>query len=219
MQYLIVENKEIIHLGPIFWRHRFIQSELDDLEVDFVVPPVEPNGYLKITDQIEIFPITNLETPNYDPTYEQLTGPFWTFTSTSATGAYTVDVKSLDTIKSDLKATAAAERYKKEVAGTKATIQGKEVFVDTSRDGFNIFVRKYAMMSDTEVVQWKFPDCWLSLTKLDLGEVVAAGAAHVESQFVWEQSIASQIDASTTVDELKAIVIVEPTENVVPGAV
>lgn len=211
MQYLIVENKEIIHLGPIFWRHRFIQSELDDLEVEFAVPPVEPSGYLKITDQIEIFPITNLETPSYDPTYEQLNGPFWTFADDSAIGAYTVSAKPLDTIKNDLMSLAAAERYKKEVAGTKATVQGKEVFVDTSRDGRNVFIQKYMMMNDTDTVQWKFPDCWLTLTKLDLAAVISAGANHIEQQFVWEQSIVSQIEAAETVEQLKAIIIIEPT--------
>ena len=47
--YLLVENRQIVHLGPIPWRHRFIQSELDDLEVDFVVPQSE-QGYIKINE-------------------------------------------------------------------------------------------------------------------------------------------------------------------------
>lgn len=219
MQYLLVENKEIIHLGPVFWRHRFIQSELEDHEVDFLVPPVEPNAYVKVSDTLEIFPVESIAQPQYDPTYEQLVGPNWSFENNVAVGSYSVTAKDIATIKSDLKAIVAAERYKKEVAGTKAIIQGAEVFIDTSRDGRNIFVQKYAMMSDTDVVQWKFPTCWLSLTKTELGEVVAAGAAYVESQFVWESSIVAQIEAATSVDELKAIVIVESTENVVPGVV
>jgi hypothetical protein len=90
------------------------------------------------------------------------------------------------------------------------TIQGQEVVVDTSRDGRNIFVQKYQMMTDTDVVQWKFPTTWLTLSKADLGLAVTAGAAYVEAQFVWEQSIVNQIEAAVTVDELKAIVIVEP---------
>ena len=216
MQYLLVENKQIVHLGPVFWRHRFIQSELDDHEIDFQVPPVEPNAYVKVSDTLEIFPIESIAQPTYDQTYEQLVGPIWSFENNIAVGSYEVIAKDINTIKSNLKALAAAERYKKEVAGTKATIQGVEVFIDTSRDGRNIFVQKYAMMGDTDVVQWKFPTCWLSMTKTDLGQVVAAGAAYVESQFVWESGIVARIEAATTVDELKAIVIIEPS---VPGVV
>lgn len=217
MQYILVENKEIVHLGPIFWRHRFIQSELEDHEIDFVVPPVEPNKYLKISDSFEIFPIELITQPSYDPLYEQLVGPYWSFDNNVAIGTYTVTSRDINTIKFDLKSLAASERYNKEVAGTKTIIQGQEVSVDTSRDGRNIFVQKYMMMGDAETVQWKFPECWLTLTKSELGEVVAAGAACVESQFVWEQGIVNQIEAATTTDELKAIIIVESTESVIHG--
>jgi hypothetical protein len=209
MQYLLVENKEIIHLGPLFWRHRFIQSELDDLEIEYAVSPVEPNAYLKITDSLEIFPIESITQPSYDSTYEQLVGPLWTFTDV-AIGAYTVTSRELNVVKSVLKGFAAAERYKKEVAGVSVTIQGQEVVVDTSRDGRNIFVQKYQLMADTDIVQWKFPTIWLTLSKTDLGLAVTAGATYVEAQFVWEQRIANQIEAAVTVDELKAVVIVEP---------
>lgn len=209
MQYLLVENKQTIHLGPTFWRHRFIQSELDDIGVVFTVPPVEPNGHLKITDTVEIFPVSSLYTPNHDSTYEQLSGPFWLFTDTEATGIYSVVQKPLETIKSELKALAAAERYKREVAGAKAIIQDQEVFVDTSRDGRNIFVQKYAMMSDTDTVKWKFPEMWLTLTKSELGQIIAAGAAYVQSQFDWESGIIIQIDAANFVEQLKQITIVE----------
>ena len=209
MQYLLVENKETIHLGPLFWRHRFIQSELDDLEVEYAVSPVEPNAYLKITDSLEIFPIESITQPSYDSTYEQLVGPLWAFTDV-AIGTYTVTSRELNVVKSVLKGLTAAERYKKEVAGVSVTIQGQEVVVDTSRDGRNIFVQKYQMMADIDVVQWKFPTTWLTLSKAELGLAVAAGAAYVEAQFVWEQRIVNQIEAAVTVDELKAVVIVEP---------
>lgn len=215
MQYLLTENKQIV-LGPVFWRHRFIQSELDDLEVEYAVPPIEPNSYLKISDAIEIFPIESITQPAYDPMYEQLVGPSWAFTDV-AIGTYTVTSRDLSVVKSDLKGLTASERYKKEVAGVKVTIQEQEVIVDTSRDGRNIFVQKYSMMTDADVVQWKFPSTWLTLTKADLGLVVTEGAAHVESQFIWEQEIVNQIEAAMTVDELKAIVITEPV--VAPGVV
>lgn len=217
MQYLLTENKQTV-LGPIFWRHRFIQSELDDLEINFTVPPIEPNSYLKITNSLEIFPIESISQPLYDPTYEQLSGPTWTFTNNVANGSYTVVQKDLSIVKSELKNLAASERYKKEIAGVDTIVQGQNVHVDTSRDGRNIFIQKYFMMADTDTVQWKFPSTWLTLTKADLGLVVAAGATHIESQFVWEQGIVNQIETATTVNELEAIVIVDPAAQSMPGA-
>ena len=215
MQYLLVENKQTILLGPIFWRHRFIQSELDDLDIDYTVPPVEPNSYLKFTDELEIYPIADLAIPQHDAIFEQLAGPFWNFDNNVATGHYTVLPRDLEAIKNDLRALAAAERYRKEVAGVQVTVQNTAVTVDTSRDGRNIFVQKYTLMSDTDTVQWKFPETWLTLSRSELGAVVAAGAAHVQSQFDWESAIVDQIAAASTVDELKTIVIVEPV--VAPG--
>ena len=215
MQYLLVENKQTILLGPIFWRHRFIQSELDDLDIDYTVPPVEPNAYLKITDNLEVYPIADLLTPQYDSTFEQLAGPFWNFDNNVATGHYTVLPRDLEAIKNDLRSLAAAERYRKEVAGVQVTVQNTAVTVDTSRDGRNIFIQKYTLMTDADSVQWKFPETWLTLTRSELGAVVAAGAAHVQSQFDWESTIVAQIAAANNVDDLRSIVIVEPV--VTPG--
>lgn len=217
MQYLLVENKQTVLLGPIFWRHRFIQTELDDLDIDYTVPPVEPNTCLKITDNIEVYPIAEITADSCDTRFEQLAGPFWNFDNNLATGHYTTAPKSLDTIKSEFKQVAANERYRKEIAGVRVTVQDTVVTVDTSRDGRNIFVQKYTSMSDTDTVQWKFPETWLTLSKSELGTVVAAGAAHVQSQFDWERAIVAQIGSAGNVDELRAIVIVEPVN--IPGVV
>lgn len=217
MQYLLVENKQTVLLGPIFWRHRFIQSELDDLDITYTVPPVEPNSYLKFTDELEIYPIADLAIPQHDAIFEQLAGPFWNFDNQVATGHYTVLPRDLEAIKNDLRALAAAERYRKEVAGVQVTVQNTTVTVDTSRDGRNIFVQKYTLMADTDTVQWKFPETWLTLTRSELGVVVAAGAAHVQNQFDWESTIVAQITTAATVDDLRSIVVVEPVN--IPGVV
>lgn len=211
MQYILVENKQIVHLGPIFWRHRFIQSELEDLDVDYIVSPTDPEGYVKINDSFEIYPV-ELETPSYDSTYQQLAGPFWTFENNIASGTYTVVDRELDVIKNDLKALTASERYKKEIAGVKVTVQNTEVTVDTARGSRDIFVQKFGLMVEGDTVNWKFPEAWLLLTKNDLGTIVAAGASHVQASFDWEARIVVEIDTAETIDALKNIVIVEKTD-------
>jgi hypothetical protein len=54
------------------------------------------------------------------------------------------------------------------------------------------------------------------LTKAELSSVVIAGAAYIQAQFDWEKSVADSIDAAATVDDLKAITIVEPAVTNTP---
>lgn len=217
MQYILVENRETVLLGPTFWKYRFIQSELDDLEVDYTVSPHEPQTYQKVSNNLEIFPIVELTSPAVDNIYQTLSGPFWTYEDISeegsevknfvAKGEYTSIDIDIATVRNTLKTFAASERYKKEVAGTKVTIQNVEVSVSTDRDSKKNF--ESALVAGSESVQWKFPETWLTLSLDDLKSVVAAVNVYVQNQFNWEKGIVDQIDAAQTVEELKAIVIVE----------
>jgi hypothetical protein len=215
MAFLLVEDRQSVLLGPMDWRQRFFQGELDDLEVDYKVPPVL-TGYLRINDQLEIFPIVESTVPEHDPQFDQLAGPFWTFDNEEARGIYTRLDLNIDVIKSNLKNIAAAGRYRRENTPTTVTVQGTAVTLDVSRDNRNIFVQKYMMMGDADTVGWKFPETWLTLSKAELGSVIATGAAYIQAQFDWEKSIADSIDAASTADELKAIVIVEPVAPTTP---
>lgn len=212
MNYLLVENKQIVHLGPIAWRHRFIQSELEDLDVDYIVSPTEPNGYLRINDSLEIYPV-NLENPVFDALYQQLAGPFWTFDNEVATGTYNVLDRDIAGIKGDLKGVAAGERYRKETSGIKLTVQETEVSVATDRDSRNVYAQKLVSMTDNDTVQWKFPQAWLTLTKQELVTVLNSINAYVQTQFDWEIGIVQQIDDAQDIDTLKNIVIVEKRDN------
>ena len=92
-------------------------------------------------------------------------------------------------------------------------MQNVEVTADTNRGDRDIFIQKYLLMNENDVVTWKFPETWLNLTKLELGLIVAAGAAHVQNAFEWEDALVNQIGNCTTLEELDAIVIVEQNPN------
>lgn len=206
MQYLIVENKQSVLLGPMDWRPRFFQSELDDLEIDFQISPSEPMQYMKITDEVEIYPVAAINGPaDFDPIYQHLAGPFWIFENNVAVGTYTSADNSIEIIQANLKNIVAAERYKKEVAGTTIIVQGNQVFVATDRDSRNVFVQKLITMADSDTVQWKFADTWLELTKADLTSVVSSINSYVQAQYDWEKGIIDSINAAFTITELKSI--------------
>lgn len=214
MNYILVENRQIIHLGPITWRQRFIQSELDDLEVDYQVMPVE-SGYIKINDNFEIIPIADTVNPDFNPIYEELSGPFWAYSDTSVSNEYIVIQRNIDHVKSTLIQIAANERYRKENLGTKAVVQGQEVSIDTLRSNRNTLAQSFLLMTDTDTLQWKFPEGWLTLSYSDAELVVKASAAYIQAQFDWEKSIIDSITNASDVDTLKEIVIVETAPGLI----
>lgn len=225
--YILVENRQTIHLGPIPWRHRFIQSELDDLEVNFKVSPSEM-GYVRINDNFEIFPVGEPIGPEIDDRWEDPIGPTWAFNEEEiilpkpefapeelpapsywkreAIPTYSKSLKQIDQVKQFVKNDVASKRFFKEATGTQAEIR-PEVFVtvDTSRDGRAIFVQVFSTMDENANVDWKFPEGWFSITKQELGVIISAGFTHIQSQFNWEKEYVDRIDATGSVDDLKLI--------------
>lgn len=213
MNYILVENREIVHLGPISWRPRFIQSELDDLEVDFIINPTE-TGYVKINDNFEIIPITIDSTPPYDLQYQHLSGPFWNYSDQEVEMYYTVHDLDLESVKNIFKQQVPPIRYRQEIAGTKININGMDLSLDTSREQRNIYIQQYMSMGDNDTVNWKFPEAWMTLSKQQMFDVVTAVNNWIQTQFQWEIWALSQIDACQTVEEVKDLI-----QNKDPGVI
>ena len=98
---------------------------------------------------------------------------------------------------------------KKEILGTTATIQDHLVTIDTNRGAKDVFVQKYLLMAESDTVNWKFPETWLTLTKSDLGLCVTAANQYIQQCFDRELNISEQIDQSQNKQELLAVTIVE----------
>ena len=202
MNYILTENKTVL-VGPMPWRTRFFQSELTDLEIDYKIPVIE--GYTNINDELEIFPITSASAPIYDPIFESLSGPFYIFNNNEAAETYTKFDLDIADAKSNLKTIVAEYRYKQEISGTSILIQDINVTIDTARDNRNIFVQAYTIMTDTDTINWKFPEGWLTLNKMELGSVVLQGSNFIQAAFTAEQVMCDTIDLSISIEELKLI--------------
>lgn len=211
--FVIAYNNSVI-LGPMRWNRIRFQNEIfEECEVQATLPDRNDNNdVIVVNEEIKIYPVKDADGPGvpFNPKIQILDGPFWEFTTTHAIRSYEVLPKPIDLVKGELKNIVAAERWKKEISGTKVTIQGIEVTVDTNRGDRDIFVQKFLLMGENDTVTWKFPETWLNLTKSELGQIVNAGAVHVQQSFEWEATLVNQIEFSTTLEELDAIVIVEP---------
>jgi hypothetical protein len=211
--YAVVYQNQVI-VGPMAWSRGMFQGALERKGIINTLPRTAPElselPYV-VTEDAKIMPVEEVR-PEINSMVEHYYGPLWTFSETTAVATYEVHDTVLMFAQQNFTAQAAEERYKREVSGVKTTIQDREVTVDTSRGARDIFVQKYLLMSDTDTVNWKFPEAWLLLTKAELGTAVTAGAAHVQSCFDWERGIVDQINAATTKQQLLAIEIVEPPQ-------
>ena len=202
-------HKQRVILGPINWNRALFDANLSKLKINYGLPRVAPSQLpVQINQDTAIYTVEDVQ-PEYNSKINYLEGPYWTIESDRAVSSYIVRDQPIDAVKNNLKTQAAAARWDKEVAGTTVTIQDTQVTVDTARGSRDIFVQKYLLMNDQETVAWKFPEGWLTLTKTELGQVVQAGATHVQQAFGWEVAKSQEIDACTSLAELDAVVIVE----------
>jgi hypothetical protein len=198
-----VIHKEKVIIGPKGWDRGFFSFRFQQLKINApTMPRRAPTEFPYIVDEnTRIVPATvTYEEINTMTQYHR--GPIWTIGEDSASALYEATDTPIEQAKSNFRNLAADERYNKEVAGTKTTIQDLEISLDTSRDGRNIFLQKFSLMGENDTVNWKFPEGWLTLTKSELGQIVQAGAEHIQSAFDWEKNINDQIDTETNINDL-----------------
>lgn len=211
--YALVHKNKIL-VGPKDWDRGFFLAALREKGIKNAIIPRKPQEQLPyaIDEDTKIFKAEVVKA-EINPMVEYHRGPIWTITEETATANYEAVDTPVEYARGNFKALAASERYKKEIAGTTFEIQGVTVTLDTTREGRNIFIQKYSMMGDLDTVNWKFPEGWLTLNKSELGQVIAAGAAHIQTAFDWEKGISDLIDSAQTKEELLAIEIVEKAED------
>jgi hypothetical protein len=206
----VLVHKERVLVGPRDWNRPMFEGALEKLKIQVLLPRRDPQELPFIIDEDTYITNAAIVIPPHNEKIETYHGPYWNFENKDlAVGTYEIKERPLGSIREILFKQAADERYRKEVSGAKLTVQGLEVSLDTSRDGRNIFLQKYSLMSDMDTVNWKFPEGWLTLTKAELGSIVVAGATHIQSTFDWEKAKVEEIEAADTAALLDAIIIVE----------
>lgn len=212
--YVITDHntQNFVILGPIEWKPRYISDILsDELDQDIVVTREdEARVPFDVVPGVTIRKCTSVY-EEINPKIHRHEGPFWAYDDTNtevqAVATWEQRGKTLEQVKADLKNKVADIRWKKEAVGVILTIQGTEVWCDTSRGNRDIFLQKYTIMPDNTTINWKFQNSiWLELTKLELGTIVAEGSTYIQSCFDWEAAKSAIIDNCTTLEELDALV-------------
>jgi hypothetical protein len=73
---------------------------------------------------------------------------------------------------------------------------GTNVTLYTTREDRNIYLQAYQIMEPGQSIVFKFEGAvFKSVTKDELGMIVATGAAHIQAAFDWEAQKYNEIDA------------------------
>ena len=207
MYALIYDNRVVV--GPMNWNIAIFQGALRRKDIQYSLPRAAPDDLPLIIDEhAKIMQVEEIR-PELKASVEYYYGPLWDVTGTKAIANYEVHDTPIESARYNLKQLAAQERYKKEILGTTATIQDHLVTIDTNRGAKDVFVQKYLLMAESDTVNWKFPETWLTLTKSDLGLCVTAANQYIQQCFDRELNISEQIDQSQNKQELLAVTIVE----------
>lgn len=212
--YALIHNNQI-EVGPREWTWSFFKEYLDENDLDSTALPRKSPTEPIITSEWKILPVIGPDDPGHTYPFETLAGPFWTIGETLVTGVWNViDIPDLDVAKDYFKGIITNNRYAVEVGGFKTNIQGIEVSIDTSREGRQIFLDTYLAMGNTETINWKFPEAWISVTKTDMENIVLSGKEHIQNCFTWEKNKWDEIDICTNRSELEAIDLLHPLQPI-----
>lgn len=211
--YGLVHNNKI-QVGPRNWSYSFFNTYLTDNQLDASsLPRAAPNDAI-ITDDWSILPVSMSSEPSYDGKFEQLAGPFLTINETNITGYYTVQDLSVESCKSKLKTLVTNNRYAVETGELKFTFSdSQEVILYTEREDRSTYLDAYLIMGDEDTTTFKFKNAvFREVTKPELGMIVATGAQHIKNCFIWESEKHAEIDACTSIEELKLIELRHPSQ-------
>lgn len=201
---LIHKNK--IQVGPRDWHYWFFRRYLEDNDLDYGPLPLLYSEPI-ITNEWRIIPISELIEPEYNPLFQEYAGPYWTIYDTYITGYYDVVQSPINIIKSRMKDIISNTRYEIEIGGINFTFpDNTTVELYTTREDRSVYLDALLVMGENDTIDFKFKKgVFKTVTKQVLQQIVATGFQHIKNLFIWEASICSQIDAASTVDELKVI--------------
>jgi hypothetical protein len=200
MYALVYKNKVIV--GPMEWNRGIFEGSLKKENVKALIPlyPSEELPYI-INEDSKILRVQE-NRPLINSSVEYHYGPIWDLSGSIAIENYEVHDVRLEDAKQNLKAVIANERWLKETSSVNITLQDVVVTINVKPQEKYMFLQKYFSMSTDEVVNWKFPEGWLTLTKDEINSIIVKFDSHTQEAFDWEKQKCDEIDACSSKEQL-----------------
>lgn len=212
MEIALIHNNSLI-LGPMGFNVRYINSELEDLELE---DRISSQSYTDLPihfsdGETHLLPLERI-VPQNDPKYHNIGNFNWeiieeTNIPTKVVITYQIVDKTLEEVKYNKKQEVAPVRREKENTIITLTVNNTEIEISTSREERLLLVSK--LTSSDGPYNYKFLNTWLEVTSQNLHYIVSQIDTVVQSAFDWELAKLEEIDACTTIDEVYDVIVKE----------
>lgn len=216
MEIALVHNNSLI-LGPMGFNVRYINSELEDLEIE---ERISPQSYVNLpihfSDNLTHLLPLEKNIPNYDPKYHNVGNFSWEIIEENNIPIkvllnYSIVDKPIEEVKEFFKKEVSIIRKEKENKNILITINGVQIETTTSREERILLSSK--LLSFVESCNYKFSNAWLEITAENLQYIISEIDKVVQSAFDWELSKFKEIDACETIDDVYNVEIRETQQN------
>jgi hypothetical protein len=213
--YALVKGQQLL-LGPVGFNYRMINSVLED-ELELVERVYSNDAQrvpFTIVDDVQILPARYEDSfAEFDPRFEERTGPIHTIYQQEVVFSYSKREKPLEQIKAERKIEIAPIRREKENGTISTTIGGTEIVVSISRENRLVLASK--LTGGDGPYNFKFENnTWAEVTKSDIESILLQIDIKVQEAFDWELAKNQEIDACETKEAVYEVVIREPLPEV-----
>jgi hypothetical protein len=221
-EYLMVKDNNLsdpeFYFGPFKWRSDRATNGLNWLSVTNYEFPSDiemhqkgllpVNAPLKVNDSVNVYQVQYEDQPNLDDFYQYHEGLTWVIQNGKVIGTYFVIDRTVDEVKRILHSTLSNKSFADQISGVDVTVKDKTVRVNTDLISRTTLFQRASMMADGTSEEFKLNDsAWFTLSKDEINDVLTGINEHIKTVLAFESSVSSQIDACTTIDELKQVEI------------
>jgi hypothetical protein len=216
MEIALINNNSLI-LGPMGFNVRYINSDLEDLEVE---ERISPQSYtdlpIHFSDNQTHLVLIEKVVPENDAKYHNIGNFTWEIIKENEVPVkvlltYPIIDKTLEEVKELRKQEVSPYRREKENTTISVNINGTSVEVSTSREERLLLASKLSAAPGPH--NFKFKNTWLEITTEQLQTIVSEIDVKVQEAFDWELSKLQEIDACETIDSVYDVVIREQLER------
>jgi hypothetical protein len=216
MEIALIHNNSL-ELGPMGFNVKYINSELEDLEVEETITPSSyTNIPIHFSDGLTHLLPLEKEVPSHDPKYHNVGNFSWEIIKENDIPVkviltYPITGKTLEEVKELRKQEISPYRREKENTILTLTVNETAVEVSTSRDERLLLASKLAASPGPH--NFKFQNTWLEITTAELQYILNQIDIKVQEAFDWELVKLQEIDACNTIDDVYAVVIREQPQT------
>ena len=196
---------------------RYINSELEDLEVE---ERISPQSYtdlpIHFSDNETHLVLIEKVVPENDTKYHNIGNFTWEIIKENEVPVkvlltYPIINKTLEEVKELRKQEVSPYRREKENTTISVNLNGTSVEVSTSREERLLLASKLSAAPGPH--NFKFKNTWLEITTEQLQTIVSEIDVKVQEAFDWELSKLQEIDACETIDSVYGVVIREQPQR------